>query len=512
MKLSILTRVLDLLPGRRSFDAAAGGRRWSGAKTIHNLNQVIIAQGGMAARRGAYQARNCPWIAAGVTSLVTRIVGTGITPRSEHPDTAVRERLQKLWRQWVKHSDPSGRLNFYGQQALAVRRMIEGGESIARMRVRTRTMPGAPVPLQVETLDRTQLPMDLFRILAGGNVVRAGIEFSGDGERLAYHLFRTRPDDPYSVTLGIAGETVRVDARDILHLMNPLEDGQLRGATWLLPVIPTVHELDQMQDAALVRSKIANMLVGFVRDMAGTAGQLGSVAEGEDGEEELQWSLEPGQMTRLPNGTDVTFPEVPEFKDYGAFMKTNLRGVSAGLGVPYPEIASDYEAVTYSSARVDLMAYRARVEFIQHSIVIHQFCQPTWERFVTLAVWSGALDAPDFEVNAVDYLACEWLPPKFDHVDPEKDINAEVMAINNLLKSRAQSVAERGYDVEQVDAQIAADRAREAAMKLRPEPAPTPPSPPPSPSPPADTPPPAGAGAGAGAGADDPQQAEGAPS
>jgi capsid protein len=40
------------------------------------------------------------------------------------------------------------------------------------------------------------------------------------------------------------------------------------------------------------------------------------------------------------------------------------------------------------------------------------------------------------------------------------------MQINGWLKSRSQSIAERGYDAEEVDAAIAADKAREKAMGL----------------------------------------------
>ena len=65
-----------------------------------------------------------------------------------------------------------------------------------------------------------------------------------------------------------------------------------------------------------------------------------------------------------------------------------------------------------------------------------------------------------------EYLACGWLPPKWDWVDPAKDARAEIEQIRAGLKSRSQSIAERGYDIEEVDAAIAADRAREARLGL----------------------------------------------
>ena len=78
----------------------------------------------------------------------------------------------------------------------------------------------------------------------------------------------------------------------------------------------------------------------------------------------------------------------------------------------------------------------------------------------------GALD-PRYEQNRRAYLACAWLPPKWDWVDPLKDAKAEIEQIAAGLKSRTQALAERGYDAEQVDAEIAADQARERTLGLR---------------------------------------------
>jgi capsid protein len=103
---------------------------------------------------------------------------------------------------------------------------------------------------------------------------------------------------------------------------------------------------------------------------------------------------------------------------------------------------------------------------LQHNVVVHLFCRPVWERFVRLAVLSGDLPARDFDRDPAAYLGCEWLPPKFDYVDPKKDVEAEILAINAGLKSRRQAISERGYDAEQVDAEIAADKARTDALGL----------------------------------------------
>lgn len=82
------------------------------------------------------------------------------------------------------------------------------------------------------------------------------------------------------------------------------------------------------------------------------------------------------------------------------------------------------------------------------------------------AVLSGALTLPEYEMRRADYLDCEWLPPRWDWVDPLKDIRAEVEAMKAGLKSRSQAISERGYDASVVDSEIAADRKREQTLGI----------------------------------------------
>ncbi len=82
------------------------------------------------------------------------------------------------------------------------------------------------------------------------------------------------------------------------------------------------------------------------------------------------------------------------------------------------------------------------------------------------AVLAGSLTLPDYDRRRRQYLASGWLPPKWDWVDPLKDARAEIEQIDAGLKSRTQALAERGYDADQVDGEIAADKAREKQLGL----------------------------------------------
>ena len=269
-------------------------------------------------------------------SLVGNVVGAGIKPQSTHPDRAVRERLQALWLRWTDDADAGGLADFYGLQAMATRAMIESGESFARLRV---TPDTGAIPLRIELLDREQVPTDLHREIGGGARIRAGIEFDPAGRRVAYRVLSSRPGDPLGP---LRTEPLRVLTADCIHLFKPLAAGQLRGITRLAPVLLRLHELDQFEDAALVKAKVAALFTGFITDPDGTVGGLsGTNASGV-----LTVGMEPGSLIPLPPGAHIRFSTPAEHDAYAPFVKNHLRAVAAGMGLPYELVSSDLEGVT----------------------------------------------------------------------------------------------------------------------------------------------------------------------
>jgi len=61
----------------------------------------------------------------------------------------------------------------------------------------------------------------------------------------------------------------------------------------------------------------------------------------------------------------------------------------------------------------------------------------------------------------------QWIPPRWDWVDPLKDIQAQVLAIEAGLLSRRKAVEATGYDIEEIDRENAADAARATGLGLR---------------------------------------------
>jgi lambda family phage portal protein len=436
----------------RRFDGAAGGRRWSSNPTFHDINAEILTAAMPVRRRAAYYARNNAWATNGVSSLVANLVGAGIRPASQHPDPKVRALIAKAWARWCRSADADGLTDFYGLQACAVRQMIEGGECFSRFETESTS-------LKVRLLDPDMVDLAITRELDGNRRIVGGVEFDAQGRRTAYWVSPKRPGQLFTITM----PPIRIPAADMTHLFAPLAPGQVRGVSWLAPILLRLHEIDQYEDAQLVRQKVSAMFAGFITDQQGGAS---ATFEGQQTGSVLESGIEPGMLKVLPQGLDIKFSDPASVGDTVEFLRLQLRSVAAGLGVPDHLLTGDLSQVNYSSIRAGLVEFRRRIELLQYSVIIHQFCMPIWRRFIIGVVLSGAIDAPDFESSPDDYLAVEWYPPTQEWVDPFKDAQAEALAVANGFKSRRQVVMERGYDIETLDEEIAADHAREKKLGL----------------------------------------------
>lgn len=71
-----------------------------------------------------------------------------------------------------------------------------------------------------------------------------------------------------------------------------------------------------------------------------------------------------------------------------------------------------------------------------------------------------------FWTDPEPYFQVEWYAPRLPAVDPQKDAAAIRELLDMGLMSRRQAAAELGFNVAELDAEIAADREREASLGL----------------------------------------------
>ena len=430
----------------RRFDGATGGRRGSGFGTFGPINSEVSASGPALRARARYLVQNNPWICHAVANWVGALAGCGITPTSKNPDALT------WFNGWTEVADFEDMTDFYGLQEAVARSVVVDGEALVHL---IETEAG----LRLRLLPVDLLDWSFTRPLDGNGYAINGIEFDASGRRVAYWVFPQIPTSQFQTYAA----PVRLPADDILHIFKLLAVGQVRGVSWLAPVIFPAAEFDQLCDALLVGAKVAAMHSGFLVDQNGT-GQ--NPYDGEQAGSVLEGGIEPGAIKYLPQGWDVKFNTPGQTQELSAFIKTNLMALAAGLGLPDHLVSGDLSGANYSSLRAGLLPFRQRVEAIQWQVFAPQFLRPVWRRAITSAVLSGDLEAPDFESNPRSWLTSEWLPPKPLQVDPAKDNEATLAELAAGLTSRTKAAAERGWSVDELDAEIAADAARAKALGL----------------------------------------------
>ena len=414
----------------RRFDGAAGGRRGFGMGTFGRTGTETMLAGPMLRTRARYQAVNNPWLANAVGNLTGALVGSGIVPTADPAAVGA-------FNSWAETADSDGRTVFWGLQAEIARGLVVDGEAFAQIvdsdeGPRLRLIPP-------ELIDES-----MTRELSGGRFIVSGVEFSADGSRAAYHVLPARPTDVFATT----GTPFRIPAEEILHVFKPLGAGQVRGVSWLAPVILPANELDQLQDALAVGAKVAAMFAGFIVNQNATGGD-----DPFDGE--AQPSLEPGTLQRLGGGWDVKFATPAQISQVDPLLKLGLRQLAAGLGMPEYMLSGDLSDANYSSLRAGLLPFRQRVEQTQYHCLVPQMLNPVW-RMVTRWV-AAAGELGEFETDPRRFLKVEWLPPRPLQVDPLKDTQATIAELEAGLTSRKKAIAERGWALADLDAEIAAD-------------------------------------------------------
>ena len=422
----------------RAYDGAAKDRGTGGWQTSNKAADAEIGPAAPVLRdRMRDLVRNNPTAARAVSVLVNNMVGTGIRPRAKSKDKALNAKVDALWDQWSMQCDADGHTDFHGLTALAVRSMIEGGESFTIRRPRRRS-DKIVVPLQFQILEADHLDQSKNQELIATGQIRYGIEYDKIGRRVAYWLFPDHPGDQNPIS-GRSLQSTRIDAARVLHLFER-QRTQSRGVPWGTPALRALRDVDDWQAAELVRKKTEACMVGIV---FGADEDNQSIApKVEDGQGNEIEQFEPGLIAYARGGKDIKFNQPSSTAGVYEWHSVMLHIIAAGWRVPYELLTGDLRQVNFSSSRVGLQEFRRMVEAFQWQTIIPMFCQPIWDSFVAAAFTDGTLPVASIPV--------EWAPPRFESVNPLQDATTDLLEVRAGFVSPQQAIAKRGYDPKKV--------------------------------------------------------------
>jgi lambda family phage portal protein len=425
----------------RSAPIEAGGTGRRASPVLRRPAAEIGAKRETASARAAWLAMNSPHAAALVSAWVSNVVADGPSVRPNTQNAELRRALIAGWSRFWTDADADGLGDFGLLLSRAFRGVVVDGETFVQL------LAGPDGAVQLRVLSPRQVDASLSRPLANGGRIVHGVEIDAAGRRAAYWV-RPADDEPFAATL----QPIRVVADDIAHVFDPVAPGQVRGLSWLAPVATRLVEIDRLEDALLAKFNTAALFAGIVTREA----DIGSATGGEVADGVEVSSLEPGAMLNLPAGTDIKFSNPPSSEGSADFLRAMQRSAAAGGGVPYELLTHDLSQLSYSSARVGLMEFRRRVISVQKNLLVAQLLAKVWRRFAVLEVIAGRLPAEAMTVDAA------FIFPGWAQLDPVKETNADVTAVDHGFKSRAEVVSGRGRDLEEVDVEITADTFRPA--------------------------------------------------
>ncbi|MCA1337362.1 phage portal protein [Pseudooceanicola marinus] len=417
-------------PGTNA-DTAAGGSR----KQLRNLSRDMIRNRSLAVRGQAVTTGN--------------VVGTGVMPSvrtvDDDPDAA-RVAMDVIRAHLLTPAiDAHGVEALPGIQRQVMNAVFSDGEVLVRRRMRNlRFEPDLKLPFQVQLMEVDHLDETITSY--GQNEVIEGIEYGPTGKAVAYHLYDVHPGDGLRLR-GNRFTSRRVPAAQIIHVRRIDRPGQMRGVPWLAPVMMTIGELSDYQEAQILKQKIASLLAFFV-----SASEDGNVFNGAAME-----NVAPGAIVGLGPGQTVTPSEPPKVDGYSDFMREGVRTIATGLGLTY-ESFGDLTGVNFSSGRMGRMEMDRFIQTWQQQLIIGQLCAgigrwtlDTW-RLVRLSQALPPVPA-----------GLDWTPPRRPLIDPSKEIGAAVSEIEAGLTSRQRKQREMGYDPDVIARERAEDAARDSA-------------------------------------------------
>lgn len=414
----------------RRYEGASHSRRTAGWHTPNTSATAEINNDLVFLRnRSRDLCRNNPYAINAKREIANNMVGTGIIPKSMGLTKTQQKRLDAAFKTWAESTacDYDGHLNFYGLQLLAVKTLVESGECIVRKHI----VPGLDFPLQLQVLEPDFIDTRKYTAqMPDGGYIYYGVEFNKENKIVAYWLYEHHPGDTMQLSLN----SNRIPADEIVHLFEKERPGQFRGIPFSHAAMLRLKDLDDYEDAQLVRQKIAACFTVFVTDPEG--------APPDKAGDQLE-KVEPGIIEYLPPGKTVTMANPPDAgQNYDNYVKSVLRSIAAAYGMDYVTLTGDLTAVNFSSGRMGWLKFHRNVSVWQWSMLVPMFCDKTWGWFIQIANIMGV-------VKQIK-VAASWTPPRRELIDPVKEVEGMEKAVQMGLTSLPAVIRSNGDDPEEV--------------------------------------------------------------
>lgn len=429
-------------------------------QTLRERARVLCMSGGLASSAVKTNRTNVIGCGLILKSAVDQDV-LGLTPEEAKAWQDNTEKEFALWAEDKHHCDAIGMNDYYKIQQLVFYSTVLNGDCFTFLQhdeSNVSKMRPYSLKLNVVEADRIQTPTDssgsgVTTVTDGinsdnNNDIYDGIEVDKNGKVVAYHVRNTYRNEwskksPSWARVEVLGK--KTGLPNVIQTMVDVErPGQLRGASYLAPVIEMLLQIRRYTDAELMAAVVESLFTAFIKTEARTDEMpFNTVDQGEAPIDlsDDEYEMGPGNINILKPGEDVTFadPKRPA-GGFQSFIEAVAMQIGATLEVSNEILLKKFNS-SYSAARAALLEFWKVVK-MRREWFVSDFCRPTYEVFVFEAVARGRIKAPGFfddPIKRQAWLGAEFIGPPPGTLDPVKEITAEILSCENGFSTRADS-------------------------------------------------------------------------
>ncbi|WP_321367948.1 phage portal protein [uncultured Desulfuromusa sp.] len=380
--------------------------------------------------------RNTPMAAGAVSTIVTSVVGSGLTLQcaidrellnlTDEQADAWESATEREFNHWALNCDLRRTLNFYDMQELAFRQMLENGDVFTVLSYKKRPGDLYGLKLSMVEADRVCNENDALDT----DKCSGGIQRDDDGAPEYCHILKHHPGNStyqakeWDKIPFFGAETGR---RNVIHFYNMLRPDQSRGVPLLAPVVEPLKQLSKLTEAELMAAVISSLFTVFIKteNGQGIPGLSGAPAPGPirpgapaltkqaPDKDKQPIAMGSGLIVDLAEGESIETanPNRPNGA-FEPFFLAIVKEVSVGIEMPY-EIVLKVFNKSYSASRGAINeAWRMYLK--RRAKLSRGYCDLVYFSWLDEAVASGRRPAPGYFANPLirqAYLGARWHGP-----------------------------------------------------------------------------------------------------
>lgn len=436
-------------------------------------------------------ATSNPQIATLLENLPTQAIGNGLT-LSSRPDAkalgispeAARElsdEIERQWQAWASdpvECDATGRHNVHQMAFAGFKSYLLSGE--LAFLLDWQSGGGALSRTKVRLLDSMQIDMSITRLDEKGSVFQ-GVQFDKANRVVGYWIRQSVPGDIRQVrpAVFVKARTSWGRERAVL-LFDLLGAGQVRGLTPLIASLSPARAKAMLREYTLDQALVQIMTpVTIESDLPNSIAMNGLTTEGQFGsgsafspesmvKSRLEYyagakiDLTPGKLGQLHPGDKLRMhrSEGPN-STYDPFDTSMGRDIAKSAGSSVEDMSGDYSKTSFSASRL-AQDTGFRITKRRRAAIAERFYGSVFRAWLEEACETGRLrlpiGTPQYWEATSAYSKCAWHGEGVAVADKLKNVQADILEVENGFATFESKLAERGLDLETVVRQRKAER------------------------------------------------------